>query len=205
MSVRGSIVFLAAFSLALSACQKPGDGAPEASAPLVKKTPAVPTSAVAAASSVAPAKASSSEEKPAIPSLVIDTFDGKKFNLADHRGHWVIVNFWATWCNPCLKEMPDLDAFDQSRKDVDVIGLSYEEIEHADMVAFLKQHVVHYPIAVLDTFNPPADFETPRGLPMTYLIAPDGKVAKKFLGPVTASELGMFIRDAAKLQPKPSA
>jgi hypothetical protein len=46
-----------------------------------------------------------------------------------------------------------------------------------------------YPIAVLDVYAPPADFATPRGLPMTYLIAPDGKVAKQFLGPVTAKEI----------------
>jgi len=198
MSVRGSISAVALICLGLAACEKPGAGAPEPSAPVAKQAPAAPATVVAPANA-APA------EKPDVPSLTIDTFDGKKFNLADHRGHWVIVNFWATWCNPCLKEMPDLDAFDQSRDDVDVIGLSYEDIEHADMVAFLRQHVVHYPIAVLDVYNPPADFDTPRGLPMTYLIAPDGKVAKKFLGPVTTADLAIIIRDAAKLQPKPSA
>jgi len=196
MSVRGSFLAMASICLALSACEKQG------AAPVAQRVPAAPMSAPAVASSAASVAAV--PEKPAVPALVIDTFDGKKFNLADHRGHWVIVNFWATWCNPCLKEMPDLDAFDRSRDDVDVIGLSYEEIERADMTAFLKQHVVHYPIAVVDVYNPPADFDTPRGLPMTYLIAPDGKVAKKFFGPVNTADLGMFIRDAAKLQPKPS-
>ena len=104
-----------------------------------------------------------------------------------------MVNFWATWCAPCLKEIPDLDAFDKSRDDVLVIGLAYEEIERADMEAFLKEHVFSYPMAILDVYSPPADFETPRGLPMTYLIAPDGKVAKKFLGPVTSDELAEAI------------
>ena len=195
---RGSFLAAASLCLVLSACGKHETVAPAATAPVAQSAPAAPASAPAAASSAAPA------EKPAIPSLVIDTFDGKKYDLAEHRGHWVIVNFWATWCNPCLKEMPDLDAFDQSLDDVDIIGLSYEEIEHADMAAFLKQHVVHYPIAVLDVYNPPADFDTPRGLPMTYVIAPDGKVAKKFLGPVTTADLGIFIREAAKSQPAPS-
>lgn len=203
MSARGSIWLVAVICLAVCACQKPAATPSAASAPAVASAPVAPASAVAAASPAA--SAAESAEKPAIPSLVIETFDGKKFDLADHRGHWVVVNFWATWCNPCLKELPDLDAFDQSRDDVDVIGLSYEEIEHADMAAFLKQHVIHYPIAVLDTYKPPADFDTPRGLPMTYLIAPDGKVAKKYLGPVTTADLEILIRDAAKLQPKPSA
>ena len=47
------------------------------------------------------------------------------------------------------------------------------------MRAFLKKHPVAYPVAMVDVYDPPADFDTPRGLPMTYLIAPDGKVAKQ--------------------------
>ena len=64
------------------------------------------------------------------------------------------------------------------------------------MQAFLKEHPVVYPIAIVDVYNPPKDFETPRGLPMTYLIAPDGSVAKCFLGPVTAKEIETAIAAA---------
>ena len=148
--------------------------------------PAAPVAATAPATVSADA---AEPPKPEMPTLVVDTFDGGRFDLAQHRGKWVVVNFWATWCNPCLKEIPDLNAFDKSREDVEVIGLAYEEIEKADMQAFLSEHVISYPIAVVDVYSPPADFETPRGLPMTYLIAPDGKVARKFLGPVTSAEL----------------
>ena len=124
-----------------------------------------------------------------VPVLSIDTLDGKAFDLTAQRGKWVVVNYWATWCGPCIKEMPELSALDAMREHIVTVGLAYEEISPEDMQAFLKEHPVVYPIAIIDVYSPPADFETPRGLPMTYLIAPDGKVARQFLGPVTAREI----------------
>lgn len=151
-----------------------------------------PEQGAAPAGQAAPAaaKPASSKERPA---LTVETFQGGTFNLADHRGKWVVVNFWATWCAPCLKEIPDFNAFAKSRADVQFIGLAYEEIARADMEAFLKDHPIDYPFAILDVYNPPADFDTPRGLPMTVLVAPDGTVAKSFLGPVTSADLAAAI------------
>ncbi|HET6604478.1 MAG TPA: TlpA disulfide reductase family protein [Xanthomonadaceae bacterium] len=133
---------------------------------------------------------------PAQPELSVDTVGGGHFDLASQRGSWVVVNFWATWCSPCLKEMPDLDDLDRRRKDVAVVGLAYEEIAPADLQAFLEQHPVDYPISVVDVFAPPEDFPTPRGLPTTYLIGPDGSVVRHFLGPVTARTLEEAIEEA---------
>jgi thiol-disulfide isomerase/thioredoxin len=113
-----------------------------------------------------------------------------------------VVNFWATWCGPCLKEMPELSALDAMRENIDVIGLAYEDIKPDDMAAFLKVHPVVYPVAIIEVYAPPADFASPRGLPMSYLIAPDGTVAKQFLGPVTAKDIEAAI--AAAGGPKPA-
>ena len=131
------------------------------------------------------------------PTLKIDTIDGKTFDLASHRGQWVVVNFWATWCAPCIAEMPELSAFIKARKDVDGIGLAFEDTERQEIVDFLKANPVDYPIAQVEVDNPPADFDVPRGLPTTYLIAPDGSVAKQFLGPIKDKDLEKAI-DAAK-------
>lgn len=171
--------FTAFACLALLACQDKDANRPAADAhPSAKPASAAPKSSE-------PVSAGSKER----PGLVIETFDGKTFDLSSHRGKWVVVNFWATWCAPCLKEIPDFNALAGKRNDVQFIGLAYEEIERPDLEAFLKRTPIDYPIAVLNVYDPPKDFETPRGLPMTVLIAPDGKRVRQFLGPVTSAEL----------------
>ncbi len=123
------------------------------------------------------------------PTLRIATLDGGTFDLAEHRGRWVIVNFWATWCAPCIKEMPDISAFVDTHKDVTAIGIAWEDTERAEVDAFVKAHRVSYPLAQGDIYTPLPDFEEPRGLPLTFLIAPDGRVARKFVGPITGADL----------------
>ena len=193
MNLRNAVALASAICL-LSACKPEPASAPAATAPAASV-------ATPSATAVAPPAGAEDAPKPDFPKLKVKTFDGQDFDLAAHRGKWVVVNFWATWCNPCLKEIPDLDAMDKAREDVIVIGLAYEEIERADMEAFLKDHPMSYPIAVIDVYNPPADFDTPRGLPMTYLIAPDGKVAARHLGPVTSEQLSSEIEAAAAKAP----
>ena len=75
------------------------------------------------------------------------------------------------------------------REHIDVVGLAYEDTTLDAMRAFLKKHPVSYPIALVDVYSPPKDFETPAGLPTTWLIAPDGKVAKRFIGPVEVHDI----------------
>lgn len=170
-------------TIAIVGCER--DAAPAASM-------AKPAEAPAAEAAPAPEASAEPQTADAVgqtPSLRIALLDGGDYDLASRRGRWVVLNFWATWCKPCLKEMPDLDAFDAARDDVEVVGLAYEEIEPQDMRAFLKRRPVKYAIAIVDAYDPPPAFGTPRGLPMTYLIAPDGRVARRFLGPVTSADL----------------
>lgn len=128
------------------------------------------------------------------PTLKIDTLDGTHWDLATHRGHWVVINYWATWCAPCIAEMPELSAFIKARDDVEGIGLAFEDTDRAEILEFLKEHPVEYPIAQVEVDAPPADFDVPRGLPTTYLIAPDGSVAKRFLGPIKEKDLEQAIK-----------
>jgi thiol-disulfide isomerase/thioredoxin len=138
---------------------------------------------------IAPARAA----MPSQPTLHVATLAGGAFDLAAQRGHWVIVNFWATWCVPCIKEMPDLSHFVAAHKNVRAIGLAYEDSEPADIKAFLAKHPVVYPVAQVTLDKPLKDFDPPRGLPTTYLIDPQGKVVQHRLGPVTATMLEQWI------------
>jgi len=161
---------------------------------LVGCKPEAPVAAPGPAASSAPVARPQAAPKAAqantkFPSLQVTTLDGKSFDLAAQRGKWAIVNFWATWCGPCLKEMPELSALDAMREHIVVVGLAYEDTTEDALRAFLVKHPVVYPMALIDVYNPPADFDTPRGLPFTYLIGPDGAVVKKYTGPVSARML----------------
>ncbi|WP_329742723.1 TlpA disulfide reductase family protein [Dyella sp. A6] len=131
---------------------------------------------------------------PLHPSLKVTTLKGANWSLAAQRGHWVIVNFWATWCVPCIKEMPDISSFVTSHPAVRAIGLAYDDSPLAKIRTFVAKHPVSYPVAQVTLDKSPKDFDPPLGLPTTYLIAPDGTVAKRFIGPVDGHILEAAIK-----------
>jgi thiol-disulfide isomerase/thioredoxin len=156
-------------------------------------TSSLHTLALAALTLAAAAAQPAHAAMPEKPTLKVTTIDGKTFDLSAQRGKWVIVNYWATWCVPCIKEMPDISKFVATHKNVAAIGLAYDDSALADIKAFVAKHPVVYPIAQVTMDKPAKDFDEPRGLPTTWLIDPQGKVAKPFVGPVTASMLAAAI------------
>jgi len=118
----------------------------------------------------------------ALPDLGGDTV-----RLSDYRGQWVVVNYWATWCKPCRKEIPDLSALDQRREDVQVLGLAFEDTDPAELRQFLEAYPASYPILTVDVYAPPEALGAPRALPTTFLVDPSGTRAETWLGPVTGA------------------
>ena len=122
------------------------------------------------------------------------TLEGDPVRLSDYRGQWVVVNYWATWCKPCRKEIPDLSDLHDRRDDLTVLGLAFEDTDPADFEAFLEDFPASYPILVVDVYEPPADLGAPRVLPTTYLVDAEGVVVETWLGPVTSEMIDSFIQ-----------
>jgi thiol-disulfide isomerase/thioredoxin len=120
--------------------------------------------------------------------------NGKNHSLADYRGKWVIVNYWATWCPPCQEEIPDLVEFHDRHKDDDavVIGINFEDISEEQLTTFVDSFLISYPILRSEPLavTPLGPVE---GLPTTYIIAPDGSPVARQVGPVTGKQLDDYI------------
>lgn len=125
----------------------------------------------------------------------LEQLGGGSVSLSDYRGEWVVVNYWATWCAPCRKEIPDLSGLHSERADVNVLGLAYEELEDADFYAFLEDFDVSYPILKVDVYAPPEPFGAPKVLPTTIILDQQGRAVKAFLGPVTREDIEQFLDD----------
>lgn len=123
----------------------------------------------------------------------LEGLDGQPYRLTDYRGDWVVVNYWATWCAPCRKEIPDLSQLHDSRSDITVLGLAFEDTSIEDFVRFLEQFPASYPILLVDVYDPPEALGAPRALPTTYLVNADGEMVHTWIGPVTSVMITKWI------------
>lgn len=121
--------------------------------------------------------------------------DGKVHTLSEYRGKWVVVNFWATTCPPCIKEMPELSDFHDRHKDRDavVLGMNFEDIKPSWMRRFLDSVHVSYPILPWGT-APATPFGLVVALPTTYIVTPEGKTVAQQVGPMTAADIEAYIQ-----------
>ena len=133
---------------------------------------------------------------PAQAEYRLQDLDGNEHRLSALRGEWVMINFWATWCPPCIHEMPELEAFHQAHKGgkASVWGVTFEDASAQAIREFVSELGVTYPILGLGQ-SPVTPFGTVRVLPTTFVINPAGELVRRFEGPVTAAKLEAVMRE----------
>jgi len=130
--------------------------------------------------------------------FVFKDMQGSVQRLSDYKGKWVLVNFWATWCPPCLEEIPDLVEMHNARKDKDfvVIGVAMSSSSES-VIAFSKQMEISYPV-VFGNDKIAAQIGRVDALPTSYLYDPTGKLVSYQAGMVTRDAIETYIRSKAK-------
>lgn len=131
------------------------------------------------------------------PDLTMETLSGEEINLAEQQGKVILVNFWATWCAPCRKEIPDLIDL-QSEMESDglrVVGIAVDQEGKSVVQPFVEKQDVNYPIVIDTTRTIESHFEAMYGLPTTYVINPEGQIVRRVLGIFPVEEMKPTIKE----------
>jgi thiol-disulfide isomerase/thioredoxin len=138
----------------------------------------------------------------ALPAAAFDLTDtqGRRHRLADYQGRWVVLNFWATWCVPCIQEIPEFAAFHKDNPRVVVIGVAMDAENAAKVKQFALKTGHDYALVLADEAVE-RQLGEPRALPATRIFDPTGKVTYDRVGRVNRK----FLEDATRSKPPAKA
>ena len=122
----------------------------------------------------------------------IVVFNGANTNLANLNGNWVVINYWADWCAPCIKEIPELNEFASENKDLKVYTFNFDQLEIDDLEPIANR----FNILVPSLITHPRDIwgiQTPPAVPATFFINPSGELSLSLFRPQTKDELNKII------------
>ena len=124
----------------------------------------------------------------------IEVFNGPNTNLDRLSGNWVVINYWADWCAPCIKEIPELNEFADENADLIVYTFNFDELDIDDLKPVAKKFNIEVPSLI----SHPRDIwgiSTPPAVPATFFINPNGELALSLFRPQTKEELNKIFSE----------
>jgi thiol-disulfide isomerase/thioredoxin len=137
----------------------------------------------------------------ALSSCSTDATDKKPSTLASLQGQWVVINYWARWCKPCIEEIPELNALNAEYPQVTVLGVNYDGVQGEELAQQVADLNVKFELLPED---PAAQLgiSRPVVLPTTLIVGPDGKFRRALTGPQTVDSLidAMGLADVSSME-----
>ena len=127
----------------------------------------------------------------------IEIFNGSDTNLNKLNGNWIVINYWADWCAPCIKEIPELNEFAKENNDLLVFTFNFDQLDEDDLKPVAQKFNIEVPSIVTH----PRDIwgiQTPPAVPATFFINPDGNLALSLFRPQTKDDLNKIFFDLKK-------
>ena len=124
----------------------------------------------------------------------IEVFNGTNTSIDKLNGSWIVVNYWADWCAPCIKEIPELNEFADENNDVVVYTFNFDQLEVDDLKPIAKKFNIEVP----SLLTHPRDIwgiSTPPAVPATFFINPNGEISLSLFRPQTKDELNSIFFD----------
>jgi len=112
---------------------------------------------------------------------------GNGYTVADLNADWLIINYWATWCAPCIREIPELNEFNH-RADVQIVGVDFDAAEGEALQQAVRKMKIEFPVLTVDPHKR-FGYERPMVLPTTIVISPTGQISATLVGPQTSETL----------------
>lgn len=114
--------------------------------------------------------------------------EGNGYQLSDFEGRYQVINYWATWCAPCIKEIPELIELDENHDNIVVFGVNFDGPEPEEMARQIERMKITFPVYQHDPWQR-LGIDKPEVLPTTVIVAPSGQVIDTLIGPQTEASL----------------
>lgn len=131
--------------------------------------------------------------------ILLKKIDGSSFSFSSLKGKWVFINYWASWCNPCLNEIAALNTLHASKSNkMEVFAVNFDPVSLADQQLIAKKFSINYP-SLDQTSLTKLQLGDISVIPITFVFNPHGQLAAKLYGEQTIKSLEQIITDQEQL------